>query len=89
MKFAGDKLNELIKIQIIRNCVKMAVFLVAVLISGASLFAFSVLIFALLAHSVVASIPKAVRLVKNFWRIPVWLMKGLSPSQTVAEYVAS
>jgi len=100
IRFIGEQLNKTIKKQIINNCVKIVVLLIAILVYGfslfgqASLFIGSVIIVALIFHSVFFTIPKMIRLLltmKRYKIIPLipMIFEGIRPSEIVAFYIGS
>ena len=100
VQFVEEQLNTLIKWQIINNCIKMAIFVIAVLINRFTLFGqasiviASVLIVALLLHSIIFAIPKLIRLFLTLKRYKVFplipmIVDGVSASEIVAYYIGS
>ncbi|MCL2231667.1 MAG: hypothetical protein FWB99_01145 [Treponema sp.] len=100
VQFVEEQLNALIKRQIINNCVKMVIFVIAVLINRFTLFGqasivvASVLIVALLLHSIIFAIPKLIRLFLTLKRYKVFplipmLFDGVSASEIVTHYICS
>ncbi|MCL2192124.1 MAG: hypothetical protein FWB78_01855 [Treponema sp.] len=100
IQFIGEQLNKMIVMQIIINCVKMGLLLIAILVNGfslfgqASLFVSSGIIILLLFHATLFTIPKIIRALltmtryKMFPLIPM-IFGGVRPSEIVAYWIGS
>ena len=100
IQFVENQLNTLIKRQMMNNCVKLVLFIIAVLINRFSLFGqasiaiASVIIAALFFHSVIFTIPKMIRLFLTLKRYKVFplipmVADGVSASEILAYYIGS
>jgi len=96
-EFVKNQLNDIIRVQIITNAVKLCLFLAAVFIFYKSIFGItssmfigSLIITGLLVHSLIMTLPKAISLFLTLWKykffIALFIGKA-SPSEILAYYI--